>query len=337
VTSTAACYARGTRLLAERGEIAIEDLRIGDRLAVASGGFRPVVWIGKRRLDLRRHPRPWAVQPVRVLAQAFGAGLPRRDLWLSPGHNIAVEVALIPISALVNGASIVQERREATEYWHVDLDAHDVIMAEGLPAESYLDCGNRMAFENGGGLVEAHPDFQPKHWAETCLPIAAEGRERDAVRAQLHARFSQLGFALTSDADPHLFADGRRVEPLRFGARRFGFLPPPGSRVLELRSRTFRPAYSSLSNADMRELGLFVARLQVDGKDMALDDPRLNAGWHECEREGDHPARRWTDGAATLPEHAKRIVIELGGDGLYWHRPEERLAAPVASQMRRHR
>ena len=331
VISTAACYARGTRLLARRGEIAIEALRIGDQLAVASGGFRPVVWIGERRLDLRRHPRPHEVRPVRVIAQAFGAGLPRCDLWLSPGHNIAFEGALIPISALVNGASIMQERRDSIEYWHVELDAHDVILAEGLPAESYLDCGNRTAFENGGAFLEAHPDFKPKHWAETCLPMA-EGRERDVVRAHLRSRFSELGYAVTTDADPHLLADGRRVEPLRFGARRFGFLPPPGTRALELRSRIFRPAYSSLSNADERELGLSVTRLQIDGEDVALDDPRLNTGWHECERDGERPLQRWTDGAAALPHDAERIVVELGGDGLYWHRLEERPGARMASE-----
>jgi hypothetical protein len=326
----AACYERGTRVTTEHGGVAIENLRIGDLLAVASGGFRPVVWIGKRRLYPRRHPRPEDVQPVRVLADAFGQGLPHRDVVLSPGHNIAFQGVLIPISALVNGASVIQEKRETVEYWHVELDAHDVILAEGLPAESYLDCGNRTAFENGGAFLEAHPDFRPRHWRETCLPLAKEGRVVEIARSQLRQRFSSLGFVVTTEADPHLLADGRRVEPIRLDSRRFGFLPPPESRIITLRSRSFVPDYSSVSNGDMRELGVSVARLCIDGVVVELDDPQLAAGWHDCEREGDHIARRWTNGAAKLPALAKRVLIDLAEEGLYWHRTESLDAAPFA-------
>ena len=34
------------------------------------------------------------------------------------------------------------------KYFHVELDSHDVLIAEGAPAESYRDCGNRRNFEN---------------------------------------------------------------------------------------------------------------------------------------------------------------------------------------------
>ena len=105
---------------------------------------------------------------MRVRAGAFGDGQPRRDLWLSPGHNIAFEGALIAACRLINGRSVGQIDQDHIEYWHVELDAHDVIYADGLPAESYLDTGNRTAFANGGAFIEAHPDFRPRHWAETC-------------------------------------------------------------------------------------------------------------------------------------------------------------------------
>src|SRR6202044_441994 len=130
--------------------VAIEALRIGDLAVAADGGLRPIVWIGHRRLDGSRHPDPLAVRPVRVSANAFGEGLPHRDLWLSPGHNIAWDGALMPISLLINNVSVAQLEREQVEYWHVELDRHDIVIAEGLPAESYLDCGNRGAFANGG-------------------------------------------------------------------------------------------------------------------------------------------------------------------------------------------
>jgi uncharacterized membrane protein len=324
--ATAPCYVRGASILTERGEVAVERLVVGDRVVTASGGSRPVVWLGRRRLDLTRHPAPEKVWPVRMSAGAFGEGAPHRDLWLSPGHNIARDGVLIPAAALVNGASVAQIKTATVEYWHVELDAHDIMLAEGLPAESYLDTGNRTGFENGGAFIEAHPDFAPKHWAETCLPLVNQGGQLDRARAHLRARLPLLGFAVTTEADPHLLADGRRVEPLRLDTRRLAFLPPPESRSILLRSRSFLPAYSSLANADMRELGVSVARLQIDGVDVALDDPRLDRGWQDCEREDSRPARRWTNGAATLPERARRVVIDLAGDGLYWHKPGDRAA-----------
>jgi hypothetical protein len=325
--TVAACYARGTRLASDQGEIAIENLRIGDRLAVASGGFRPIVWLGKRRLEPSRHPRPEDVQPVRVTTDAFGPGLPQCDLVLSPGHNIAFEGALIPISALINGASVTQERRDVIEYWHVELDTHDVILAEGLPAESYLDCGNRTAFENGGAFLQAHPDFRPRHWAETCLPLVTAGPEIARARAHLNSRLPELGFSPTPDPAPYLVADGRRIAPMRLGPRQFAFILQGECRDIELRSRTFTPACASPESADERCLGLSVARLRIDGADVPLDDPGLGSGWWVCEREEGLLARRWTDGAATLPLAAGRIVIDLAGEGLYWRMANDSAAA----------
>ena len=109
---------------------------------------------------------------MRVMAGAFAHGSPRRDLWLSPRHAVAVEGALIPIVALLNGASVRQVRTSAVEYWHVELDAHDVIFAEGPPAETYLDNGNRAAFVNGGGLRRGASRLQAEALARH-LPAAA--------------------------------------------------------------------------------------------------------------------------------------------------------------------
>ena len=91
------CYGDGTRLLAERGEVPVEELRVGERLITVSGRLRPIRWIGHRRAACLRHPRPHEVWPVRVAAGAFAADLPRRDLLLSPDHAVFVDGALIPI------------------------------------------------------------------------------------------------------------------------------------------------------------------------------------------------------------------------------------------------
>ena len=50
---------------------------------------------------------------------------------------------LVAIRYLVNGSPVVQEPVDEVTYYHVELEAHDVILAEGLPCESYQDTGNR--------------------------------------------------------------------------------------------------------------------------------------------------------------------------------------------------
>ena len=326
VVDDAACYLRGTRLLTSRGEVAIEALAVGDLLVTASGALRPVRWLGRRALDCARHCDPASVWPVRVRAGAFGDGLPHRDLWLSPGHNIVSEGVLLPVLGLVNGLSVAQVEAGRLEYWHVELDAHDIVLAEGLPAESYLDAGNRNAFDNGGAFVEAHPDFRPRHAADTCLPLALEGPAMTATRARLLARVAAQGFGLTHDADPHILVDGRRVEPMWLGRTRLAFALPPGGREIALHSRAFIPAHVVADTTDPRALGLCVGALQIDGAHMTLS--RRHApmpGWHEAEFDGGRFLHRWTDGAAPLRPGARVVIVDLAGEGTYRVAPE----APV--------
>ncbi len=320
VSSANPCYARGTLILTDRGETPVEALRVGDRVATVSGEAKPIKWIGHRRLDLTRHPRPEEVWPVRVAAGAFGEDLPRRDLWLSPRHAIAAEGALIPIVALLNGASVRQARTAAVEYWHVELDAHDVIFAEGLLAESYLDNGNRAAFANGAAFVEAHPDFKPRHWRETCLPLVEDGPEVVLTRKRLIERIEGLGYSHSDDADPHILADGHRIEPVRLGETRIGFALPAGCRSVTLASQTFVPSHMSPDSADLRELGLCVKRLSVDGEDVPLDADEL-AGWNEVEQDCGDFSHRWTRGAAPLAAGARFVVVDLAGCGRFWRAP----------------
>ncbi len=224
VTPETACFAAGTRILSTRGEVAVEDLRVGDAvMALLGQELARVRWIGHRSLRPRLHPRPDLVQPVRILAGAFGPGRPRRDLRVSPGHALLVDGALVPAELLVNGASVVQEDVDAVTYWHVELDRHDVLLAEGLPAESYLDTGNRGAFENGGSVRTLHPEFPAVAGADACAPALREGPGLAAIRERLLRRACEaLGFATTTEPDLTLLADDRVVP-----ARATGGGPPP--------------------------------------------------------------------------------------------------------------
>jgi hypothetical protein len=116
--------------------------------------------------------------------------MPLRDLWLSLDHAVFVDGVLIPVRYLVNDRTIAQQQRDEGTYWHVELEQHDVILADGLPCESYLDTGNRGAFANGGPSVALHPDFTMRSWG--CAPIVVYGVELDTVRRLLLDRAAQI-------------------------------------------------------------------------------------------------------------------------------------------------
>jgi hypothetical protein len=186
-----ACYAAGTRIATTRGEVAVEALTLDDQVLTAESGPSAIRWIGHRSIDLARHATPERVQPIRVRAGTFGEGLPRRDLVLSPDHAVFVEDVLIPIKHLVNGHSITRLSMQSVTYFHVELARHEIILAEGLPAESYLDTGDRTAFSEADAPL-LHPVFGAEardimliHEALACAPLRITGPEVEQVRARL--------------------------------------------------------------------------------------------------------------------------------------------------------
>ena len=181
-----ACFAAGTRLATKHGLVAVEDLRPGDVVLAREAGASPVVWIGHRRVDCRRHPRPDEVRPIRVRANAFGPGMPVKDLLLSPDHAVFADGVLIPVRHLVDGVAVVRVNVDLVTYYHVELPAHDVVLAEGLPCESYLDTNNRASFTNGGPVASLHPCFESvRREAMGCAPLVITGPVLAAVRQRL--------------------------------------------------------------------------------------------------------------------------------------------------------
>ena len=205
VVSAAPCYAAGTRLATPAGEKAVEHLQPGDEvLALADGAWvaRRVRWVGRTTVDLARHPQPERAAPVRIHAGAFADGQPHRDLLLSPEHAVFVDGVLMQAQALLNGATVTREFPSRITYMHVELDAHAVLCAEGLPAESYLDTGNRAAFTGERGMRALHPDFaSAAAWDErACAELVLDGPRLAAVQARLRERAATLGHALTAES-----------------------------------------------------------------------------------------------------------------------------------------
>jgi len=184
-TIPAPCFATGTRIMTADGPVAVEHLSLGTLIPTVHGPPQPIIWIGRRRIDLRRHGKPLSVQPVRIRAGGFGRGCPERDLVLSPDHALFLEEVLIPVRCLADGESIRQENQEAVTYWHVELPRHAVILAEGLKVESFLDAGNRYAFENESGVIALHPEFTAWSWENACAPLVVHGPKLAAARARM--------------------------------------------------------------------------------------------------------------------------------------------------------
>ncbi|NLS05605.1 Hint domain-containing protein [Rhizobium sp. P32RR-XVIII] len=180
------CFLRGTSILTPTGEVRVEDIQIGDLVGTAHGRAMPVKWIG--RTLYKRSGRSWNsdVVPIRISRHALDDRTPHRDLYLSPGHALFIDGDLILAKFLVNGISIVPAPPadgEAIEYFHVMLESHEVILAEGAPAESYLPGGgNHEHFTNFAEFARLYPDsLAMKPFA----PVVGFESGRDHLKALL--------------------------------------------------------------------------------------------------------------------------------------------------------
>ncbi len=171
------CYCRGTLIRTATGEVPVEALAIGDKVITVSGVARPIRWIGHRSYSGRFALGQMQILPVCVKAGALDDGVPGRDLWVSPNHALYLEGVLIEARDLVNGVSVFQaEAVAAVEYFHVELASHDVLVAEGAYAESFIDDDSRGLFHNAQEYRALYLG-EAAGPAQYCAPRREEGRE----------------------------------------------------------------------------------------------------------------------------------------------------------------
>jgi hypothetical protein len=182
------CFMAGTRIATPAGSTEVQDLRIGDAVVTADGRVAPVRWIGRQAVALARHD-PLKVLPIRIRAGALADQVPVRDLLVSPDHALLVDGVLAQAGALVNGTSIAREHDVPTSftYYHVELADHALVLAEGAPAETFIDNVDRAAFDNWAEHEALPPPVAPLE--EMALPRARSARQLPAAtRARLAAR-----------------------------------------------------------------------------------------------------------------------------------------------------
>jgi hypothetical protein len=141
------CFTAGSRIATDRGAVAVEELRVGDRVLTRDHGYRPIRWIGAREFSdqqLRDYPE---LRPVIIAAGALDGALPLADLSVSPQHRMLVRdddalagdrEILVPAIALTGQAGIGQAAEGGVIYYHLMFDAHEVICSEGAWSESFL-------------------------------------------------------------------------------------------------------------------------------------------------------------------------------------------------------
>ncbi|WP_420397718.1 Hint domain-containing protein [Nioella sp.] len=145
------CFAADTPIRTETGEVAVAALTIGDRLVTADGGSARVKWIGRQTIFPLFQPGP-ASQLVRISAGALGADQSHTDLTVTADHGMLVEGVICQAGALLNGATIIPVPRSefsaGITVYHIETDTHEIILANGAQAETFIDNASRRGFDN---------------------------------------------------------------------------------------------------------------------------------------------------------------------------------------------
>lgn len=169
----AMCFARGTLIQTQLGEVPIEQLEMGHRVLTMDDGYQPIRWIGRTalsRADLEANPK---LKPIRIRADALGPGLPKQDLLVSPQHRVLVRSAiahrmfdahevLIPANKLLTLPGIdIEWEADGVDYFHILFDAHQLVWSNGAVTESLFK-GPEAREEIETLFPEiARPDFVP--------------------------------------------------------------------------------------------------------------------------------------------------------------------------------
>lgn len=197
------CFLEGTLIATPRGERPVESLAIGDLVSTADGRTVPVKWMGRQSVVPLFGPAERSA-PVRIEAGALGVGVPHSDLFVSADHGIVLDGIVVHAGALVNGSSILREDPkslgERFTYWHIETEGHEVVLANGALAETFIDSVSRRAFDNYAEFEALYGADVPE-MVELPLPRATTSRQMPArIKGALRERAAVLASAKSEAA-----------------------------------------------------------------------------------------------------------------------------------------
>jgi hypothetical protein len=143
------CFTPGTAIATPRGEVAVEKLKIGDKVFTRDNGIQTIVWAGRRDLSSAEMAQNNRLSPVLIRAGALGHNLPETDLLVSPNHRILIsgqnneiffEESEVLVAAKhlvhIDGVDVVTSQT-GVSYVHIMFAQHEVILSNGAWAESF--------------------------------------------------------------------------------------------------------------------------------------------------------------------------------------------------------
>lgn len=199
------CFAQGTLIATPLGEIPVEALEIGHDVTTAAGGITKVLWIGRQTVVPASALLPERLEPVRFAAGALGNDLPHSDLIVTADHGMIIDGLVINASALVNGTTIdwmrAQDLPPQLTYYHIETENHEVIRANGAPAETFVDYVGRQAFDNYDEYVQLFGFGDARNIPDMgYVRISSQRMVPDRIRARLNIGMQQIGHHLRDTA-----------------------------------------------------------------------------------------------------------------------------------------
>ncbi|MDQ6438158.1 Hint domain-containing protein [Mesorhizobium sp. LHD-90] len=186
------CFLAGTMIGCPGGERAVETLSIGDPVLTQDGRAVPVKWLGRQTLSTF-FGIPAGRRPVCISAGALGGNLPSRDLRLTSTHALLIDGVLVHAGALVNGTTIkhipTDELGERFVVYHIETENHEIVLAEGAAAETFIDNVSRERFDNYAEYQALYGEAPPA-MEELRQPRAMSHRQ---VPASIRARIARGG------------------------------------------------------------------------------------------------------------------------------------------------
>ena len=183
------CFLKGTTIRTVDGDRKIEDLAVGDLLPTMFGGLREVQWIGRYPYKKSDSSKPWAecVLPVRIARSALGLNVPSADLYVTALHSLLIDGVLVPAEKLINGTTITRFEPEGDEmeFFHIKLESHDVVYAQGAPAETLL-----IVEESAVNFAEYVRQYGAPVAAIRCAPYVHVQGGRAELKSRLRSALS---------------------------------------------------------------------------------------------------------------------------------------------------